>query len=242
MSIQKYKSGSRAPGLLIGGLVAGAIGMALAAGNTSATSSPAGDKGSASGKASGQYDMPATDPNVGSSPTNSSATGSASDRSSAGTGNPASSGKYGAGMEGSAALPPNVASGWKIRVCSEKTKADQINFRFSMADNKGKTGPKGTAGAEGTGYGGSSNPAADTAVNAALSDQSVIWSRGEATEIKAPSDLRNADKIRLEATPSQKDKKSSVCVIYNDHVAKKLNFDDREVSMIKSTDNGECGC
>jgi hypothetical protein len=237
MSASQYKGGSKAPGLLIGGLVAGAIGLALSAGSTSAASSSPNSSGSAAGSASGQYGMPATDPNA--SP---SAAGSPSDRSSAGTGNPSSSGKYGSGMEGSSSLPPNVASGWKIRVCSEKTKADQINFRFTMADNKGKSGAKGTAGAEGTGYGGSSNPAKDTSVNAALSDQNLSWSRGEATEIKAPTDLRDADKIRLEATPSQKDQKSSICVLYNDHVTKKLNFDDREVSTIKSTDNGECGC
>jgi hypothetical protein len=238
MNASNRISGSRAPGLLIGGLVAGAVGLALCAGSPSATSTSTNDQGSGPG-ASGQYGVPSTDPNVGSS-----ATGSPSDRTSAGTGNPSSSGKYGSGMEGSSALPPNVGAGWKIRVCSEKTKADQINFRFSTADAKGKpgAGAKGTAGAEGTGYGGSSNPAKDTSVNAALSDQSVSWSRGESTEIKAPGDLRDADKIRIEATPSQKDKKSSVCVIYNDHVAKKLNFDDREVSTVKSTDNGECGC
>jgi hypothetical protein len=235
MNASRHNGGSRAPGLLIGGMVAGAIGLALSAGNPSAAASATKDEGPAAG-AYGQYGMPTSDTGLGSS-----ATGGSSHRSSAGTGNPSSSGQYGSGMEGSASLPPNVASGWKIRVCSEKTKADQINFRFSMAD-KAKSGAKGTAGAEGTGYGGSSNPAKDSSVNAALSDQTISWTRGEATEIKAPNDLRDADRIRLEATPSQKDKKSSICVLYNDHVAKKLNFDDREVSTIKSTDNGECGC
>jgi hypothetical protein len=234
MNATQRNRGSRSPGLLIGGLVAGAVGLALCAGTPPATSSSTNDQGNGPG-ASGQYGLPSTDPNVGSSPT-----GNTSDRSSAGTGNPASTGKYGSGMEGSAAAPGN--GGWKIRVCTEKTKADQINFRFSMADAKGKNGAKGTAGAEGTGYGGSSNPAADTSVNSALSDQNVSWSRGGATEIKAPSEMRGADKIRLEAVPAQKNQKSSVCVIYNDHVAKKLNFDDREVNTIKSTDNSECGC
>ncbi len=236
MKARQRKGASRAPGLLIGGMVAGALGLALSAGSPSSVSTSPKLPGSATDSASSQYGLP-SDPSVGPS-----ATGRTSDKSSAGTGNPASSGKYGSGMEGSAALPPNVASGWKIRVCSEKTKADQINFRFSLADKNAKAGAKGTAGAEGTGYGGSSDPASDNAVNPALSDQTVSWSRGEATEIKAPGDLRDADKIRLEATPSQKDRKSSICVIYNDHVAKKLNFDDREVSTIKSTDNGECGC
>ena len=36
-------------------------------------------------------------------------------------------------------LPPNVTPGWKIRVCSEKTKVDNITFRFSRPgqDEKG---------------------------------------------------------------------------------------------------------
>lgn len=233
MNASQRKSGSRFPGLLSVGLVAGAVGLALSAGNSPASSSSSHDRGSASGGTV----LPAPDPNTGSS-----ATEGPSARSSAGTGNPASSGQYGSGMEGSTSLPPNVASGWKIRVCSEKTNADQINFRFSMADNKGKSGAKGTAGAEGTGTGGSSNPANDTSVTSALSEQNLSWSRGEATEIKAPKEVRDAERIRLEATPSQKDKKSSICVLYNDHVAKKLNFDDHEVNIIKSTDNGECGC
>lgn len=220
MNVRQRKGASRAPGLLIGGMVAGALGLALSAGSPSSASSSPKLPGSATDSASSQYGVP-SDPSVGPS-----ATGRTSDKSSAGTGNPAS----------------NVASGWKIRVCSEKTKADQINFRFSLADKNAKAGAKGTAGAEGTGYGGSSDPASDNAVGSALSDQTISWSRGEATEIKAPGDVRDADRIRLEATPSQKDKKSSVCVIYNDHVAKKLNFDDREVSTIKSTENGECGC
>jgi hypothetical protein len=246
MSASNHKGGSRAPGLLIGGLVAGALGLALSAGNYGSAASSASDRGSAVGGSASDTGM-------------SSQTGGMSNRSSAGTGNPSSSGRYGTGMEGAASLPPNVTPGWKIRVCSEKTKADQITFRFASASadkgSKGSAGTGATGGSGSAGMGGSgsgsagaghsaspSNTAGNTAVNAALSDQSVSWTRGEATEIKAPGEMRDADRIRLEATPSQKDRKSSVCVIYNDHVAKKLNFDDREVSMIKSTDNAECGC
>jgi hypothetical protein len=151
----------------------------------------------------------------------------------------------------SSSLPPNVTPGWKIRVCSEKTKADQISFKFTPEGSKssrGSSGMSGTGGSGATGMGGSgnngaaSNPANDASVNAELSDQTASWSRGEASEINLPTGVRNADKIRIEATPSQKDKKASICVIYDDHVAKKLNFDDREVSTVKTTDNGECGC
>ena len=213
------KSASRIPGLLIAGMVAAACGLALSASGSSSSSS-ASEKGAATGS-SGQYGMPSSD--TGMSP---SAKGSA--------------GRSGAGT---AALPPNVTPGWKIRVCSEKTKADQISFKF-MPDNKGAKAGTGAAGSASTGMGGSgsANPANDPAVIAALSEQTATWSRGEATEIKLPSGLRDAERIRVEASPSQKDKSASVCLIYNDHVAKKLNFDDREVSMAKSTDNGECGC
>lgn len=207
MSASQFKG--RSPGLLFGGLVAGALGLALAAG---------------------------------------------SGTSSAGTAESSPTGKYGSGMEGASSLPPNVTPGWKIRVCSERTKADQINFKISPEGNKGSkggsgmgaTGSAGSSGMGGSGSSaGSSNPANDASVNAALSERSehtASWTRGEATEINLPSDLRGADRIRVEATPSQKDKKASVCLIYDDHVAKKLNFDDREVSSVKNTDNGECGC
>jgi len=133
-------------------------------------------------------------------------------------------------MEGTS-LPPNVTPGWKIRVCSEKTKADQINFKFAPEGSKSSKSTGATGSPESKGVGGTG-----------MAEQTASWSRGEASEINLPSEVRDADKIRVEATPSQKDKKASVCLIYDDHVAKKLNFDDREVSTVKSTDNGECGC
>ena len=213
-----FKGGSRFSGLLFGGLAAGALGLTFAAGASS--SSPS--KGSA-------------------------------------------------GMAGAASLPPNVIPGWKIRVCSEKTKADQIHFKFTSEgshSSKGNSGmgATGTSGSSGMGGSGNSpsggaemgasgsdgpgtapggmasNPATDPSVNAALSEQTARWSRGEASEISLPAGMRDADKIRIEATPAQKDKKASICVIYDDHVAKELSFDDREVSTVKSTDKGACGC
>jgi hypothetical protein len=246
MNALPHKAVIRFPGMLLGGLVAGALGLALAAGGGSSSSSSS---------------VP-SDPNMGKNASNStgmSSKSSADTGMSSATGSHSTSGKYGSGMEGSSSLPPNVTPGWKIRVCSEKTKADQINFKFTPTGEKsskggtGATGSSGTTGMGGSGSGSAggtsgsagmsgSNPGNDPAVNAALSEQTASWSRGEASEIKLPSGVRDADKIRIEATPSQKDKKASVCVIYDDHVAKKLNFDDREVSTVKSTDNGECGC
>lgn len=248
-----HKDGSRFPGMVLGGLVAGALGLALAAGGSS--SSPSGTQDPATMGNSDPYN-----PGVSASPSadtgmSSSATGtSSSGKSSPGTAARSSSGKYGSGMEGTSSLPPNVTPGWKIRVCSEKTKADQINFKFTPAGSKsskamgGTTGNPGSTGMGGTGsnstgsteMGANSGNAASS--NGTMTQQTVSWSRGEASEINLPSEVRDADKIRIEATPSQKDKKASVCVIYDDHVAKKLNFDDREVSTVKNTDNGECGC
>jgi hypothetical protein len=53
--------------------------------------------------------------------------------------------------------------------------------------------------------------------------------------------LREADRIRIEAV-GQEGKDASVCVLYNDHVAKKLRFDDHQVSTVKKTETSECGC
>jgi len=208
-------------------MVAGALGLALAADVDPSSSSrvPSDPVTGKSDTYTPGLANPAADTGM------SSATGTS------GTGSHASTGKYGTGAEGSASLPPNVTPGWKIRVCSEKTKADQINFKFTPAGSKTSKGSAtcATGSPSSTGMGGS-GAANDS------SDQTASWSRGEASEINLPSAVRDADKIRIEATPSKKDKKASVCVIYDDHVAKKMNFDDREVSTVKSSDNGECGC
>jgi hypothetical protein len=128
-------------------------------------------------------------------------------------------------------LPPNVKPGWKIRVCSEKTKADKIQFKFTQAESK-KTKEK-------TGMG--RNDKANDQASASNEDMTA-WNKGENTEISVPSGLREVEKLRIEAVPSAKDKEAQICVLYNDHVAKKLKFDDREISTVKATENGECGC
>jgi hypothetical protein len=210
--------------MVFGGLVAGALGLALAAGGSSSSSSGTQNPATYPPDISAS---PAVDTGISPTPMGSSSP----DKSSAGTASRPSSGKYGSGMEGNPSLPPNVTPGWKIRVCSEKTKADQINFKFTPAGSKSSKSMGATGNPESKGVGGTG-----------MAEQTASWSRGEASEINLPAEVRDADKIRIEATPSQKDKKASVCVIYDDHVAKKLNFDDREVSTVKSTDNGECGC
>jgi hypothetical protein len=211
-------------GLLIGGLVAGALGLALS-------------------------EQPYTNPEAtkrGESP-------STTDTGMMGTGQtPSSQGTGGSSMDqaGSAQLPPNVTPGWKIRVCSEKTKADNINFMISPAEKGSKASGKSSSttgsmsdktqtseGQAGTG----SEPTAQSGETGSMG-QTAMWSRGEPTVIPVPSDLREADRIKIEATPGQKDQKASVCLLYNDHVAKKLNFDDREVSTVRKTESGECGC
>jgi hypothetical protein len=110
----------------------------------------------------------------------------------------------------SGSLSPNIMPGWKIRVCSEKTKADQINFKFTPTGSKSSYGT-GASGSSSSGIGGTG--ASDSAMGAANPEQSTSWTRGEATEINVPSELRQADKLRIEATPSQKDKKASICLV-----------------------------
>lgn len=238
-----HKAGFRVPGVLLGGMMAGALGLALAA-DVSPSASPRVPTDPVTGK-SDSYTPGLANPSAdtGMSSATGSSQGGSSRTGASATGSASSSGKYGSAMEGSSSLPPNVTPGWKIRVCSEKTKADQINFKFTPAGSKtakgSSTGATGSPSSTGIGGSGAVN---DAATNAALSDQTASWTRGEASEINLPSGVRDADKIRIEATPAQKDKKASICVIYDDHVAKKLNFDDREVSTVKSTDNGECGC
>jgi hypothetical protein len=123
-------------------------------------------------------------------------------------------------------LPPNVTPGWKIRVCSEKTKAQGIQFKFMQADQAGTGAPmkkKDEAAA---------NPSEDF----------TAWTKGEATLIEVPTALRDVQRLRIEAAPATKDAEAQVCVLFNDHVTTQLKFDDREVSTVKSTEQGTCGC
>lgn len=152
-------------------------------------------------------------------------------------------GSKGPGMttaDAATALPPNVAPGWKIRVCSEKTKSSSISFKLMPADDKSdkpaKSGKKATDRAA---------AAADPTVTdqaAAGTHETASWNQGDPSLINLPESVSRLEKIRIEATPGQKDMSSEVCVLYNDHVAKKLSFDDREVATIRMSENGSCGC
>lgn len=156
-------------------------------------------------------------------------------------------GSKGPGMS-QAALPPNVAPGWKIRVCSEKTKAQSIEFRAYPANDKAakkasKQTPEGTGttGMNGTGGAGDLDPAT-TATSAS-------WSQGENSVVPLSESLAKVEKIKIEAipakaeaTPAQKDLDSEVCVLYNDHVTKKISFDDRSETTVKMSETGSCGC
>lgn len=136
-----------------------------------------------------------------------------------------------------AGLPPNVAPGWKIRVCSEKTKAQSINFKVSNADDKSAKADKKEKGAYGAG--GSAEGATSAA---AMAHESASWTQGDASIINLPETVANYEKIRIEATPAQKDAKSEVCVLYNDHVTKKISFDDKSETTVKMTETGSCSC
>lgn len=134
-----------------------------------------------------------------------------------------------------ASLPPNVAPGWKIRVCSEKTKAQSINFKVTNADDKSAKADRKDKGAYGAG--GSAE-----GTTAAMTHETASWTQGEANLINLPETIANVEKIKIEATPAQKDAKSEVCVLYNDHVTKKISFDDRSETTVKMTETGSCSC
>lgn len=151
-------------------------------------------------------------------------------------GQPGYGGSGPAAGEGSAFEAAMAPQGWRIRVCSEKTKADQIKFTIGTGD-KPKAGAKATGSAGGTGVGGSGS-----AGDAVSPDRTVTWTRGEATEMKLPLELRTAEKIRVEAVPGKKDEKASICVIYDDHVAMSMTFNDRETGTVKRTETAACGC
>ena len=74
----------------------------------------------------------------------------------------------------------------------------------------------------------------------------VHWSTAQqmafAWLITIPASFSRAEQIKIEAVPGQEDMDSEVCVLYNDHVAKKLSFDDREETTVEMNDNGTCGC
>lgn len=241
-------SGKTIKGLVAGGMLAAAMGLAV---SQSATPYGSGSSGANPGSAQDQT--------------------MSSPGAPAQTGGQANPNPSDASMPGSVSANPNAAgaasaintnTGWRIRVCSEKTKAQSINFNLSPVGSSGSakqsanmpstesypgasmpgaaspdlssttgSSPSGTAATSGT-----------SATGAAMGPETASWNRGEATLIPVPGSLGDADKIRVEAIPGEKNQKASVCLLYNDHVAKKLNFDDREVSTVKKTQTGECGC
>lgn len=146
-------------------------------------------------------------------------------------------------------LPPNVTPGWKIRICSERTKVDNLTFRISQAgsmDRSGKAtgkpyGSKTTADQASANQGSSAGTTGMTSDTSSMVQQTAIWSRGSSSEIAVPTALREADRIRIEAI-GQDDKDAHVCVLYNDHVARKMTFEEREVATLRKTENAECGC
>lgn len=228
-------------GGLMGGLVAGTLGLASAA-------QPPDYRGDAGTLGSGSAQTTPYD----------TAPGSASPNTSSPTsGVPTMDTSFSGTVSNAAGnLPPNVTPGWKIRVCSERTKVDNLTFRISRpgsqtekSDRSGKAtgkpyGSKTTAEqAEATqGQGNAGQGTAGMATDtSSMVQQTAIWSRGAASEIAVPTALREADRIRIEAV-GEEDKDAHVCVLYNDHVARKMSFDDREVATLRKTETGECGC
>ena len=92
----------------------------------------------------------------------------------------------------------------------------------------------------GTGTGGEATTQDPSAAQADI--QTTSWSQGQSSLITLPESLAGIEKIKIEAVPGQKDMKSEVCVLYNDHVAKKLSFDDRSEATVKMNESGTCGC
>ncbi|GEM_PF-6151623 len=226
------QSGTSLKALVAGGLLAGALGLAV-----SQTGSPYG-----SGSNTG-------------SPQDQTMSSPGAPSQSGGQTNPSDPSQASQGSQASANA--NMNTGWRIRVCSEKTKAQSINFNISPAGNaKQGAGMSSTEGSSGSASSGSASsgstapdmsstgasPSGSAASSAAMGPETASWTRGESTLIPVPGSLGDADKIRVEAIPGEKNQKASICLLYNDHVAKKLNFDDREVSTVKKTQTGECGC
>lgn len=217
----KY-SGMSFKGLMAGGLLAGAAGLGFGQGAPGAGSPETG-----------------IDTNM-----------AAEQGSGGGMGGSSGAGQPGQPQAGAdqASLPPNVAPGWKIRVCSEKTMAQNIDFRISPAEDKKKGGQARAqdkasgqaAKAEGAVTGETAGGEAGMART--QGQETASWSRGEATLIAVPQSMANMEQIRIETIPAQKDMKSEVCVLYNDHVTKRISFQDRKETTVKMDDNATCGC
>jgi hypothetical protein len=169
-------------------------------------------------------------------------------------------GSQGPGMQpADAALPPNVAPGWKIRVCSERTQAQSVSFRISDAKQKQDKQSRNRQGqardpeqatgqtpGQATGTGGSADPSMDPGSAQgqpqASGQEMASWSRGDPSLITIPETFSQVERIKIEAIPGQDKMKTSACVLYNDHVAKKIDFDTRKEFTVRMDDKGTCGC
>lgn len=236
-------------GLVAGGVIAAALGLA-----TAAQSPDSRSDARAPGTGSAQNTPSDTAPGSASPTTSSPGTYSPGIPPTGATSGPTMDTSLTGTVSNAAGdLPPNVTPGWKIRVCSERTKVDNLTFRISQvgsADRSGRAtgkpyGSKTTAdqaeSRQGTAGGTAAGNAGAASDASSMVQQTAIWSRGSASEISVPTALREADRIRIEAI-GQDDKDAHVCVLYNDHVARKMNFEAREVATLRKTENGECGC
>lgn len=201
----KY-SGMSLRGLIAGGLVAGAIGLSFGGGGYG----PDKGKGAPSG-----------------SPTSYPSDEDKGVGGSAGPAQPTQTGQIGA-----SALPPNIAPGWKIRICSEKTKAQTINFKISHPDQKTDKSAK------------EKNKEKDQAsmTTPTQGQEMATWSQGDPSLVAIPETFSKVEKIKIEAIPTQKDMKSELCVLFNDHVTKRMSFNDREETTVKMDESSTCGC
>ena len=105
--------------------------------------------------------------------------------------------------------------GWHIRICTNKTESRGI--RLSV------------------GSGG------DTASHRFLAN----WQRGQPTDFQYPIDLRYAGEVFIGARVTDNDRNGNVCLMYNYHKVKHLDFDkanEDEEHEKHRDDSDDCDC
>ena len=116
-------------------------------------------------------------------------------------------------MSGSGmAITPAARDGWYVRICRNKTDADQIHLELGVGNDK------------------ASRVAWRT------------WMPGDASEIDLPVDVRQAPEIWIRATASPKGRQCVMCLCYLDHVVKRMGFRGEEEHREVPGHHDKCEC
>ncbi|MBI3582360.1 MAG: hypothetical protein HY096_00230 [Nitrospinae bacterium] len=110
-------------------------------------------------------------------------------------------------------LPPLANAGWFVRVCTSKTEASAINLWIGLGGE----------------------------------DRThrfwKKWKSSDSAQFDMPDDIKNVQEIWIKGEAVPHGRNAYMCIFYNDHVVKHMDFDESEEHEKRQDDHDdECAC